>query len=72
MKAVIELTAEQYEALRMQNKTASLAEVEHYIRAMISGSKIEALKALRTVTGCGLKEGLSFVEKYQPYFNRMA
>lgn len=68
MKTVIELTSEQYEALRMQNKTASLQEVEYFTLAMINGTKIEAIKALRAITDCGLKEGLDFFEKYRYNF----
>lgn len=68
MKAVIELTAEQYEALKLENKTATLEELDYFIRAMNKGSKLEALKSLRTITNCSLKDGVSFYDKNVKYF----
>lgn len=52
----------------MQKQTATLQEVEYFTLAMINGTKIEAIKALRIIADCGLKEGLDFVEKYRYNF----
>lgn len=35
------------------------------VMSLASREKIEAIKAYRELTGCGLKEGLNFVERFE-------
>lgn len=67
----IKLTPEQCLELKL-GRSIPIDIVANFLKAMAKGSKIDAIKELRTITGCGVVDGKNFVEANAKYFKELA